>query len=416
MLVFKFGGASIKNANSIKNILGIIKNYKKDNLLIIISAMDKTTNNLEKLLENYFYKKNYKEKFNEIKKFHFDIIEQLQINNKNIFLEINEIFLLLEENLKTLPTKNYDFEYDKIVSFGEILSTKIISIYLNFRNLKNKWIDVREILKTDNSYRSAKVNWSLSKKLIKKKVVFEKNFFFITQGFISSSVDNFTTTLGREGSDFTASIFASILKSEKVVVWKDVKGILNADPNYFKNTKKIDFVSYKEAIEMAFFGAKIIHPKTIKPLENKKIPLFVKCFFAPEEKGSVITDLKTSKINVPIFILKKNQILISISPKDFSFMDEKNISKIFSIFFHMKIKINLMQNSAISFSVCIDDPKEKLQKLLEILQKNFFLFFNKNLELLTIINYVEIEIKKIILNKKVFLEQKSRKTVRFIIK
>ncbi len=416
MLVFKFGGASIKDANSIKNILGIIENYKKNNLLIIISAMGKTTNNLEKLLENYFYKKNYKEKFNEIKKFHFDIIEQLEVNNKNIFLEINEIFLLLEENLKTLPTKNYDFEYDKIVSFGEILSTKIISIYLNFRNLKNKWIDVREILKTDNSYRSAKVNWSLSKKLIKKKVVFEKNFFFITQGFISSSVDNFTTTLGREGSDFTASIFASILKSEKVVLWKDVKGILNADPNYFENTKKIDFLSYKEVIEMAFFGAKIIHPKTIKPLENKKIPLFVKCFFAPDEKGSVIKDLKTSKINVPIFILKKNQILISISPKDFSFMDEKNISKIFLIFFNMKIKINLIQNSAISFSVCIDDPKEKLQKLLEILQKKFFLFFNKNLELLTIINYMEIEIKKTILNKKIFLEQKSRRTVRFIIK
>jgi len=305
MLVFKFGGASIKDANSIKNILGIIENYKKNNLLIIISAMGKTTNNLEKLLENYFYKKNYKEKFNEIKKFHFDIIEQLEVNNKNIFLEINEIFLLLEENLKILPTKNYDFEYDKIVSFGEILSTKIISIYLNFRNLKNKWIDVREILKTDNSYRNAKINWCLSKKLIKKKVIFEKKFFFITQGFISSSVDNFTTTLGREGSDFTASIFASILKSEKVVLWKDVKGILNADPNYFENTKKIDFLSYKEVIEMAFFGAKIIHPKTIKPLENKKIPLFVKCFFAPDEKGSVIKDLKTSKINVPIFILKK---------------------------------------------------------------------------------------------------------------
>ncbi|OQX97340.1 MAG: hypothetical protein B6I24_09135 [Bacteroidetes bacterium 4572_128] len=416
MLVFKFGGASIKDANSIKNILGIIENYKKNNLLIIISAMGKTTNNLEKLLENYFYKKNYKEKFNEIKKFHFDIIEQLEVNNKNIFLEINEIFLLLEENLKILPTKNYDFEYDKIVSFGEILSTKIISIYLNFRNLKNKWIDVREILKTDNSYRNAKINWCLSKKLIKKKVIFEKKFFFITQGFISSSVDNFTTTLGREGSDFTASIFASILKSEKVVLWKDVKGILNADPNYFENTKKIDFLSYKEVIEMAFFGAKIIHPKTIKPLENKKIPLFVKCFFAPDEKGSVIKDLKTSKINVPIFILKKNQILISISPKDFSFMDEKNISKIFLIFFNMKIKINLIQNSAISFSVCIDDPKEKLQKLLEILQKKFFLFFNKNLELLTIINYMEIEIKKTILNKKIFLEQKSRRTVRFIIK
>ena len=418
MLVIKFGGASVKNAKEIENLKNILlRYYENKKLVIVISAMGKITNALEKLVEQYFHNKDFNNHLTDIKNFHISIIKNLFSEKTGFFLKnINIIFNDLENSLKTPPSLCYDFEYDKIVHFGEILSTKIISLYLNYSEIKNQWIDARKIIKTNNTYRNAKIDWDLSTYFCKKTLDFTKNNFFITQGFIGSTSINLTTTLGREGSDYTGAILAYILNAETFTVWKDVDGILNADPKIFQDTKKIDKLSYQEIIELAYFGAKVIHPKTIKPLENKQIPLIVKSFLYPEKEGTVINKNENLKINFPIFIVKNKQILISVSSKDFSFMEENNLSQIFSIFWKMGIKINLMQKTALTFSVCINYPERKFEKLIQNLQKDFKVKYNENLELITIRHYTKNAINEIIKNRKIYIEDRNRLTIRFVMK
>jgi aspartate kinase len=440
MLVFKFGGASIKNAEAVKQVGKIVRQYS-DSIIIVISAMAKNTNALEKLAATYFNSQHNSKNKHEglgnstdgfdsvyqqyklIKEFHFNIVNDLFSNsNHAIFIELTKLFDRLLTRLKTEPSLNFNFEYDQIVSFGEIVSTKIISAYLNETSLQNKWIDIRKSLKTDNVYREAGVNWKLSEKLMKKVFLFNKQNLYITQGFIGSTINNMTTTLGREGSDFTASAIAYIMDAEKVITWKDVPGIFSADPAVYKNPEKLEEISYKEAIELSFFGAKVIHPKTIKPLQNKKIPLYVKSFISPKESGTIINGSKNtnrgvlSKKQIPIYIFKKNQRLISISPYDFSFIVEENLSRIFKLFAKYRTKINLMQNSAISFSVCIDDDENKLLPLIDELQQKFKVLYNNNLELITIQSYTEKAIKQITEGRTILVQQKSRHTARFVMK
>lgn len=415
MKVFKFGGASVKDANAVKNVATILNRFPNENIIVVISAMGKITNALERLTDAYFFKKgDATSVLSEIKKYHFDILIQL-FENKNhpIFDELNNTFVELEWAIEDEPTHEYNHEYDQIVSMGEIISTKIVSAYLNEVNIKNEWLDVRGIIQTDNSYREGRVDWQLTQQLSTK--LSQSNGVFITQGFIGGTSENFTTTLGREGSDYTAAILAFTCNAESVTIWKDVPGVLNADPKWFDETKKLEQISYQDAIELAYYGATVIHPKTIKPLQNKKIPLYVKSFIHPEEKGTVINELQ-SPLPIPCFIFKVNQVLISISPKDFSFIIEENLSDIFNLFAEKQVKVNVMQNSAISFSVSVDNDERKLPDLIQTLQKQYRVLYNDNLELITIRYYDQATIERVTIDKKVLLEVKSRNTVQLVVK
>jgi aspartate kinase len=415
MKVFKFGGASVKDANAVKNVATILNRFPNENIIVVISAMGKITNALERLTDAYFFKKgDATSVLSEIKNYHFDILNQL-FENKNhpIFDELNNAFVELEWAIEDEPTHEYNHEYDQIVSMGEIISTKIVSAYLNEVNIKNEWLDVRGIIQTDNTYREGRVDWQLTQQLSTK--LSQSNGVFITQGFIGGTSENFTTTLGREGSDYTAAILAFTCNAESVTIWKDVPGVLNADPKWFDETKKLEQISYQDAIELAYYGATVIHPKTIKPLQNKKIPLYVKSFIHPEEKGTVINELQ-SPLPIPCFIFKVNQVLISISPKDFSFIIEENLSDIFNLFAEKQVKVNVMQNSAISFSISVDNDERKLPDLIKILQKQYRVLYNDNLELITIRYYDQATIERVTIDKKVLLEVKSRNTVQLVVK
>jgi len=423
MIVFKFGGASVNSYESVKNVAEIIQNYRNYNLLIVVSAMGKTTNALEKLTFSYFKqaKEEAKIVFEEIKKFHFDIIYQLFNNKKHpIYIKISEIFQKIFEKIQSQPSNNIDYEYDQIVSFGELISTLIINNYLNFVEIENKLIDARNIISTDENYREANVNWDVTTNNIKNHILPFLNdtkhpHIFVTQGFIGGTKKGYSTTLGREGSDYSAAIFAYGLNAVKMTIWKDVEGVLNADPKFFNNTRKLNSISYKEAIELSYYGATIIHPKTIKPLQNKKIPLYVKSFLNHKNEGSIISNIEDNDNLIPSFIFKQNQILISISPTDFSFITEHNLSEIFKIISFNKIKINLMQNSAISFSICIDEDERRFSKLIEQLSNNYKVKYNKNLELITIRNYNQETIDFVVNSRKILLEQKSRITAQIIV-
>ncbi|MFO0321730.1 MAG: aspartate kinase [Bacteroidota bacterium] len=418
MQVFKFGGASVKDAEAIKNVAEVLKQFPNQKLTIVISAMGKTTNALEKLTNAFFYKtENPKEILEEIKQFHFTICNQLFLNASHpIFIELENAFVELYWAIEDEATHNYDFEYDQIVSMGEIISTKIVSAYLNDIGLKNKWIDARGLIQTDNTYREGKVDYYLTEQLIKNQLepLFKNFDLVITQGFIGGTSENFTTTLGREGSDYTASILAYCLNTESVTIWKDVPGVLNADPKWFNKTEKIDQLSYLDAIELTYYGATVIHPKTIKPLQNKKIPLKVKSFLSPKEDGTLIHDGE-KRLNIPSYIFKVNQVLISMQPKDFSFIAEDNLSDIFEIFASCGVKINLMQLSAISFSVCCDDDETRIKNLETKLQQAFNIKNNSNVELMTVRYYTEDIIKTLTKDKIILLEQRSRYTVQMIM-
>jgi aspartate kinase len=420
MLVYKFGGASVKNATAICNLGNIVANCT-ENLVIVVSAMDKTTNALERLVTSWFQGKVVIEEFDEIKNFHYQIINEL-FDNKNqpVCETINNLFLKLKNYLAEEPSMNFDFEYDQVVCFGELVSTTIVNAYLESTGLNSKWVDIRKYLKTDEIYRDAKVDWELSASQMTNKFLFSDKQIYVTQGFIGSTINNLTTTLGREGSDYTASSLAYLLNAEKVVIWKDVPGIFNADPKFYPNAEKINEISYKEAVELAYYGAKIIHPKTIKPLQNKQIPLVVKSFFAPEDAGTVIhqnvAQLQSEKgLNPPIFIFKQNQILISIHPLDFSFIAEQNLSFIFGLMAKYRIKANLMENSAISFSVCVDNDTTKISNFIGQLKKEYNVLYNEGLELVTIRNYSAEVITEVINGRKIILHQKSRHTARYIV-
>ncbi|HRF99840.1 MAG TPA: aspartate kinase [Bacteroidia bacterium] len=419
MQVFKFGGASVKDADGVKNVAEVLKQFPSQKISVVVSAMGKTTNALERLAKAYFYKLENAEKvLEEIKTYHFDICNHLFSSTSHpIYNELENTFVELYWAIEDEPTQGFDFEYDQIVSMGEVISTKIVSAYLNEIGLKNKWIDVRGLIQTDNSYREGKVDFELTENLVKNDLlpIFNAYDIVITQGFIGGTSENFTTTLGREGSDYTASILAYCLNANNVTIWKDVPGVLNADPKWFSHTKKIDELSYHDAIELTYYGATVIHPKTIKPLQNKNIPLYVKSFLKPKDDGTVIRDGE-KRLNIPSYIFKIDQVLISIQPKDFSFIAEDNLSDIFEVFSKHGVKINLMQLSAISFSVCCDDHAEKIKSLVAELQQQFKVLYNAGLELMTVRYYTQETLDILTKNKIILLEQRSRYTVQMVMK
>ncbi len=422
MRVLKFGGASVKDAESVRNIPDIISKYRNNELVIIVSAMDKTTNALEALTEAaHAGSSETGERFSGIFNYHQQIIEMLFSDSSHeIYGQIRELFDEIKHWLKVLQDteREYDFDlyYDQIVSIGELLSTRIVSAYLTEQGYANTWLDARELIMTDHTYRAAKIDWETTYDRIHTVAVpeLQKGKMVISQGFIGSAGE-FSTTLGREGSDFSAAIFANILDAEEVVVWKDVPGYLNADPKYFKDTVKLDKISYTETIELAFYGAKIIHPKTIRPLKNKSIPLLVKSFLTPDEAGSLIYEGLSSDTMIPSRIIKEDQVLISISSRDFSFIAEDHLYMIFGVFAGHRIGINLMQNSAISFSVCVDESP-RLDELIKELQKEFRVKYNDGLRLITIRHYDQDSINKLILGNEILLEQRSRITVQMVVK
>ena len=420
MRVFKFGGASVKDAQAVKNAGEILSQFKNEKLIVVVSAMGKTTNALEKVTQSYVQKKDdTKLLLQVVKDFHFSLIEELGFQKDDELLgEINNSFIEIEWVIEEEPSRSFAFYYDQIVSQGEMLSTKIISAYLNKANIKNEWMDVRDVLQTDNTFREGKVNYELTNKLVETKIptLLSKSNIIITQGFIGSTSENFTTTLGREGSDYTAAILSYCVDAIEMVVWKDVAGVMNADPKLSDDAMKLEQISYHDAIELTYYGATVIHPKTIKPLENKHIPLRVCSFKAPNDKGTSIGNYQATKPLVPCFIYKFDQILFSISAKDFSFIAEASLSRIFSLFATHDIKINLMQNSALSFSICVDNDPYKVPVLLEMLKKEFRVLYNENLKLVTVRHYYPSTIDQLIKGKTVLLEQRSRQTAQIVIK
>ena len=416
MKVYKFGGASVKDSSGIRNLASIVAK-ESENLVIVVSALGKTTNALEKILKSWFDRDaEYEYLVDDLQRFHLTLVSELFQKGSLPENRINISFGLLKEYLKTAKRKEYDFEYDQIVSLGEIWSTVIVAAYLNNVGLKSIWIDIRHNIITDDNYRDANILWSDTSKRVLSAFDFSKCPRYVTQGFIGGTVTGDTTTLGREGSDFTAAVLANVLHAESVVVWKDVPGLLNADPKWIPEAEKLSEVSYREAVEMTFSGAKIIHPKTIKPLHNQGIPLYVKSFIDPEEPGTIVTfSPKLGKV-VPVFIRKENQIMISIVPKDYSFALGQNIGKVFHLFELWGIKVNLVQASAVSVNVAADYEKSRVERLYEELKNDFEIFYNDNVEMVTIRHYNSKAIKKITEGKEILLEQKTRNTVRFILR
>ena len=419
MKVFKFGGASVKDAEGVKNVASIVKQFIQDKPIVVVSAMGKVTNALEEICNSFVLKEgNTTELLEALKKFHFDIAHNLLPANDGVFDDLENIFAELYWAVEEEQIKSYDYEYDQIVSAGEMLSTRIVAAYLKSQGLPIVWLDARDLIRTDETFREGNVDWDFTIQKIKStwQEIQQKNpnSVILTQGFIGGTSDNFTTTLGREGSDYSAAIIAHCLSAEEVIIWKDVPGVLNADPKVFPDAVLLSEISYYDAIELAYFGATVIHPKTLKPLQNKNIPLRVKSFINPGLPGTVIgkDDYKNT---VPTFIFKKNQVLISISPRDFSFIIEENIRDIFEQLAARRIKVNLMQNSALKFSLCINEDNGKLKEFIEVLSQRYKILYNNNCELVTIRNYTDDLAKKLSESRQILVEQKSRNTLQMVI-
>ncbi len=420
MKVFKFGGASVKDAASVRNVAQILSQFRKEQLVVVISAMGKTTNALEGVVNAWMKNDgSWKDALETVKQYHETIIRELAFPETDpIHDEVNNLFVEIEWMTDSDSSQGYNWVYDQIVSIGELVATRIVSGFLQLQQLDNTWLDVRDVLRTDNTYREGKVDWDTTVGLIRDKIpaLLGKSPWVITQGFIGATSENFTTTLGREGSDYTAAIFSFCLDASEMTVWKDVPGVLSADPKYYDDAVKLDQISYRDAIELTYYGATVIHPKTIKPLENKQIPMRVASFLSPLDKGTLIGDFTSTKPLVPCFIFKTNQILFSISAKDFSFIAEENLSRIFSLFARHRMKINLMQNSAISFSVCADNDPMKVPGLYEELASEFKVLYNEHLRLITIRHYFPSTIDQLTKGKTILLEQRSRQTAQIVIK
>ncbi|MDQ1296461.1 MAG: aspartate kinase [Bacteroidota bacterium] len=416
MKVYKFGGASVNDSAGIKNLAKIVSKVN-DKLVIVVSAFGKTTNALEIVLKAWLAGDiGYKDHLENIYNYHSSVTEDLFPSDDSAGSKIDLSFSRLKEYLSSEKKSAYDFEYDQIVSYGEVWSTIIVAEFLKKSGLNAEWIDIRGNLVTDDRYRDADILWNESTNRIKAVFDFRKFPVYVTQGFIGGTVAGRTTTLGREGSDYTAAILANILDAEEVVVWKDVPGILNADPKWLPDAKRLDEISYKEAVEMTFSGAKVIHPKTIKPLHNKNIPLRVRSFILPDETGTIVkTDAALRKV-MPVFIRKENQILISILPKDFSFVMGDNLSRIFHTFILHGIKVNLVEASAVSIDVCVDDEKTKVEALLADLETEYSALYNENIELLSIRHYTQEAIDRITTGREILIEQRTRSTVRFVVR
>ena len=412
--IFKFGGTSMKDTANIKRVAEILRIYSEDKLVIVFSAIGKVTNMLEEVTEAYVQKNEQAEsKLQLVKDFHTHLLGELFEVNNSIYNEVNNLFVEIEWVLEDEPNPDFAFNYDQIVSIGELLSTKIMSAYLSENGFENSWLDARDIIRTDNKYRNAKIDWEQTITFCKDKIT---HFPIITQGFIGCTSENFTTTLGREGSDFTAAILAFALDVKQVIIWKDVDGVLNADPRFFEKTEQLMKIPFEEAIELAYYGAKVMHPKTIQPLQKKSIPLEVKSFINPNKDSSIIGDFENVEPFVPSYIVKENQILISVADKNLSFIVEEHLSSIFSLFSGYGVRVNMMQNSAISFSVCVDNDSHKVPELLTALKEDFQLYFNDKLTMYTIRHYDGDSIAKLLINKELLLEQKSRHTIQLVVK
>lgn len=420
MKVFKFGGASIKDAEAVKNLFEIVKSHDGYELIVVVSAMDKTTNALEKLTRDFYVDdRDINAIIDKVKTFHNDLAQDLFPNLQHpVFAELEIIYKRIKNKCIHLKRDGatYDFLYDQVVSEGEMLSSCIVSHYLNEFGIHSVLLDATKVIKTDNVYRDASVNWESSIEAINEKVSFVEENVYVTQGFIGSCEQEHSTTLGREGSDFTAAIFANALEATEVIIWKDVPGLLNADPKHFSNTKKLNNISYHEAVELAYYGATVIHPKTIKPLQNKSIPLFVKSFNNATKPGSLIDENSTADSLIPSYIFKTDQVLLSINSRDYSFISEKNLGELFSLFAELHIKIDLMENSAISFSVCFENDIDKLEKLTKALSDKYKVLYNKGVELMTVRHYDQATLDQLINNKEILVEQRSRQTARMVMK
>lgn len=421
MKVFKFGGASVKDADAVKNVAKIVRLFEGEKLGIVISAMGKTTNAMESIVQALWERK--EDKFDSLvterKAFHLGIMNALfEDKTISIFNEVNEVFSELSKKFSDPIPDNFDFEYDQIVSLGEVLSTKIVAAFLADSGLKAEWADARTLIRTNRKYREAEVDWTTTEERFQKDFLprLEQQDMLITQGFMGYTSEGFTTTLGREGSDFSAGIIAYCCNAESVTIWKDVPGMLNADPKWFDNTIKLDKISFKEAIELSYYGASVIHPKTLKPLKNKSIPLFVKSFIHPEEEGTMIQSSTSQDHLIPSFIFKMDQVLFSFTPKDFSFIVEKNLSDIFDRLAKVDAKINLMQNTALNFSILLDEKKVDLDAILELFDDSYEIRYNGGLELVTIRHYDQKTIDRVTVGKEVLLEQKTRETARLIVR
>ena len=415
MKIFKFGGASIKDVEGVKNLVKVVQQHSSENTLVVISAMGKMTNAFEALIDAYFYKQDaLQAKRNQVESFHRNMMDELFEKENEIYLQVDTLFEELDWFLNRNTSQRYNYVYDQIICFGELLSTRIVSSYLKTAQIENNWLDVRNYIKTDSNYRDAKVNWTLTQQIITKKVAMHQ--LNVTQGFLAGNDTENTTTLGREGSDYTAGIFAYCLNAESVTIWKDVAGVLNADPRVFYETTLLEQISYEEAIEMAFYGASVIHPKTIQPLQSKEIPLYVKSFLNPTAQGTKVSKGAALVPYIPCFIVKKNQVFVSISANDFSFMVENNLSYIFKKLHDYKLKVNLIQNSAISFSICIDNKFGNFDAFFTALKNEFKIEYQKDVDVYTIRHFNTKTKDTITKLGKTLLSQTNKETIQIVLK
>lgn len=416
MRIFKFGGASVKDADAVKNLVNVLQEVGHKDTLVVVSAMGKMTNAMEKVVESYFNdKRNVKETIQEVIEYHHTIVSDLFKNPEHpVYGKLKVLFDEVTGFLTWNKSPKYAFVYDQVVCYGELLSTTIVSAYLNEIGIANTWLDVRTLIKTDTNYRDAQVNWERTQEQVDSLV--DRSKLNITQGFLGSDDNNFTTTLGREGSDYSAAILAYCLNAESVTIWKDVPGVLNADPRNFEETHLLEKISYREAIELAFYGASVIHPKTLQPLQRKEIPLQVKSFVKPKDKGTIVGKGNGIEPKIPCFIVKKNQVLLKLSSLDFSFIVEDNISEIFKLFHDHRLKVDLIQNSAISFSVCLDNKFRGLQPLLEELKRKFKVVCHEDVSLYTIRHFNSDSVKSLQNGKSVLVEQRGKETVQLVVK
>ena len=416
MRIYKFGGASVKDADAVNNLVRVLKDTGYENTFVVVSAMGKTTNAMEAIVDAYFNDRTaVTQAIKEVEIFHQDILTNLfEDPSHPVYASIQTLFDEVRGFLAWNKSPHYNFVYDQVVGYGELLSTVIISHYLSFSGLKNNWIDVRNLIKTDANYRDVRVNWDRTQEMISEKV--DRTVLNISQGFLGSDDNNFTTTLGREGSDYTAAILAYCLDADSVTIWKDVPGVLNADPRHFEETQLLNKISYREAIELAFYGASVIHPKTLQPLQRKEIPLFVKSFLNPKNSGTEVGKGMGIEPEIPCFIVKKKQVLMKLSSLDFSFIVEDSISDLFKLLHDHRMKVDLIQNSAISFSVCVDNKFGKLEELLDILKGKFKVVHHEDVSLYTIRHFNSEAIASLENGREVLLEQRGKETIQLVVK
>lgn len=418
MLVFKFGGASVKSASAVRNIVEILQRYPKEQIVVVVSAMGKTTNSLERIIDYYTGGKSekLKQEYRQVKDYHLEVVQGLfEDEGHPVFTALGDLLDDLADRLTREPTLNYDYDYDQLICYGELLSTTIIGHFLNSSDVATRWMDIRRSLKTNNTYREARVDWELSSRLVNEHFAFNGERIMITQGFLGSTINDQTTSLGREGSDYTAAILAYMLRADSVTIWKDVPGVLNADPKYFDDTILLEKLSYLDATELAYFGTSVIHPKTIKPLQNKNINLHVRSFVDPDSPGTMVGNMAYSKLT-PSFIFKMDQVLIRTSPLDFSFINEDNLMEIFGIMSTHGLKINLMQNSAISFKMIVNNDKRRLRLVIDELEEKFKVAYQTGLELVTIRYFDQSTIDRVMINKELIMEQRGVQNIELLIR